>query len=51
MCNPEPSREVALVVRKDFVRERLLNIIAKTIIDFIPEHMINERVKKYSIKL
>lgn len=51
MCNPEPSREIALVVRKDFVRERLLNIIAKTIIEVIPEHMINERVKKYSIKL
>ena len=51
MCNPEPSREIALVVRKDFVKERLLNIIAKTIIDVIPEHMINERVKKYSIKL
>ena len=51
MCNPEPSREVALVVRKDFVRERLLNIIAKTIINFIPENMVNERVKKYSIKL
>lgn len=51
MCNPEPSREIALVIRKDFVRERLLNIIAKTIIEVIPEHMINERVKKYSIKL
>ncbi|MBR5324257.1 MAG: LysR family transcriptional regulator [Muribaculaceae bacterium] len=51
MCNPEPSREVALVVRKDFVKERLLNILAKTVIDVIPEHMVNERVKKYSIKL
>ena len=51
MCNPEPSREIALVVRKDFVKERLLNILAKTIIEVIPEHMINERVKKYSIKL
>ncbi|MBO5720148.1 MAG: LysR family transcriptional regulator [Bacteroidales bacterium] len=51
MCNPEPSREIALVVRKDFVRERLINILAKTIIDVIPHHMINERVKKYSIKL
>ena len=51
MCNPEPSREIALVIRKDFVKERLLNILAKTIIDVIPEHMINERVKKYSIKL
>lgn len=51
MCNPEPSREIALVVRKDFVRERLINILAKTIIEVIPQHMINERVKKYSIKL
>lgn len=51
ICNPEPSREIALVVRKDFVKERLLNIIAKAIIEGIPQSLVNERVKKYSIKL
>lgn len=51
LCNPEPTREIALVVRKDFVRIRMLNIIADAIKNVIPDNMINERLKKYSIKL
>lgn len=49
--NPEPSREIALVIRKDYVRERILNILATSICKVIPEHMVNERLKKFGIKL
>lgn len=49
--NPEPSREIAFVVRHDYVRERLLNILAEAIKAIIPTHMINERLKKFAIKL
>lgn len=48
---PEPSREIAFVIRKDYVRERLLNILADAIQSIIPSHMINERIKKFPIKL
>ena len=51
IINPEPNREISLVVRNDYVKERLLNIIAKNISDTIPENMIDERLKKFSIKL
>ena len=51
IVNPEPNREVSLVVRKDYVKERLLNIMAKNIYDIIPENMIDQRLKKFSIKL
>lgn len=51
IVNPEPNREISLVVRNDYVKERLLNIIAKNISDIIPEPMLNERLKKFSIKL
>lgn len=51
LCNPEPSREIAFVVRKDFVRVRMLNIIAEAVKKVIPDSMINERLKKYAIKL
>lgn len=51
IVNPEPVREVSLVVRKDYVRERLLNIIAECIRDIIPEHMIDSRLKKFAIRL
>lgn len=51
IVNPEPNREISLVVRNDYVKERLLNVIAKNISDTIPENMLDERLKRFSIKL
>jgi LysR family hydrogen peroxide-inducible transcriptional activator len=49
--NPVPGREVAFVIRRDFVRQRMLNILADAIKSIIPDEMINERIKKFAIKL
>lgn len=46
-----PVREVSLVIREDYVRERMLNIIADTIKTFIPDNMLDARLKKFAIKL
>lgn len=51
IVNPEPNREISLVVRNDYVKEKLLNVIANNISDTIPENMLDERLKKFSIKL
>lgn len=51
LYNPVPGREVAFVVRKDFVRERMLNILADAIKSIIPEEMLDARIKKFAIKL
>lgn len=51
LTNPEPSREIAFVVHRNFVRERLLNILADAIRIVIPPAMINKRLKKFSIIL
>ena len=51
LVDPEPVREISLVVRRDYVRERLLNILADQIKHLIPEHMVDERLKKFAIKL
>lgn len=51
IVSPEPVREISLIIRKDYVRERLLNILAQSIRSLIPEHMVDSRLKKYSIKL
>lgn len=51
LTNPEPSREIAFVVHRNFVRERLLNILADAIRMAIPPAMINKRLKKFSITL
>ena len=49
--NPVPGREVAFVVRRDFVRQRMLNILADALKTIIPDEMIDERLKKFAIKL
>lgn len=51
IVEPEPVREISLVVRNDYVRERLLNIMAASIREIIPERMIDARLKKFAIKL
>lgn len=51
IVDPEPVREISLVVRQDYVRERLLNIIAHCIRHIIPEHMVDTRLKKFAIRL
>ncbi|MBR5249023.1 MAG: LysR family transcriptional regulator [Bacteroidales bacterium] len=49
--NPNPQREIALVIRQDFVRERLLNILADAIKAIVPKQMLDERIQKFAIKL
>lgn len=51
LVNPEPTRRISLVVHRNFVRERLLNILADAIKTIIPLAMINPRLQKYPIKL
>ncbi|MBQ4632361.1 MAG: LysR family transcriptional regulator [Prevotella sp.] len=48
---PVPVREISLVIRNDFVKERMLNIIVNAIKKIIPEEMIDTRLKKFAVKL
>ena len=51
IANPPAVREVSLVVQKDFIKERMLNAVADTIKEIIPDNMLDERLKKFSIRL
>jgi LysR family hydrogen peroxide-inducible transcriptional activator len=51
IVDPIPGREIALVVRKDFVKERMINILADALKSILPDAMLNERLKKFRIKL
>lgn len=51
LVNPEPYRIVSLFVRKDYFREKMLNIIAEAIKSIIPEEMLDEHLVKYPIRL
>lgn len=51
LTGPCPSREIAFVVHRNFVRERLLNILADAIKSILPSEMLNSRLAQFSIKL
>lgn len=45
------QRCVSILIKEDFIRERILNAVLGTLNDIIPEHMIEERIKKGPIRL
>lgn len=51
VLKPEAYREISLVIRHDYVREGMMNAVANSIKKIIPPHMLNARLKKFSIKL
>ncbi len=51
IADPPAIREVSIVINKNFIKERVINVVADTLKSFIPEHMLDERLKKFSIRL
>ncbi|MCQ2235897.1 MAG: LysR substrate-binding domain-containing protein [Bacteroidales bacterium] len=51
IITPNLTREVDLVIRKDFVQEKLLNIIAEGIRKTIPDHVVIPHIKEHTIKI
>lgn len=51
ITSPTMSRSIQLVIRQDFIKERILNAVAEIIKNIIPAKMIDERIKKFGIKL
>lgn len=49
--NPPAIREISIVIKETFLKQRMINAVADTIKKIIPEHMLDERLKKFSIKL
>lgn len=51
ITDPVPTRQVSMFVRRDYVRETLLNVIADAVKNSIPAHMMNEHLMKFKIRL
>ncbi len=51
LVEPEAIREIALVIRHDYVREGMMNAVAESVKKIIPSHMLDARLKKFAIKL
>lgn len=49
--SPPAVREVSIVIKRDFIKERLINAVADTIKEIIPQEMLNERLKRFAIRL
>lgn len=49
--NSTPVREVSLITRKEFFRERLLNIIIDEVKTVVPRSLQDEAMKKYVVPL
>lgn len=45
------QRRVSLYIREDYIRQSMLNTITKTLLRFMPDKMMEERIIKYGIKL
>ena len=51
IIRPEATREISMIIRHDYVREGIMNAVAESIKQVIPSHMLDERLKKFAIKL
>ena len=51
LVDPIPVRVVSLFIRSDYVREALLNFVVNAIKTIVPEHMIDEHLLKYPVRL
>ena len=45
------SRTVSILLKSDYIREKMVNAVANTIKAIVPGEMIDERLKKYEIRL
>lgn len=51
LIDPVPIRDVSLFIRKDYVRERFVNIIIDAIKANVPAELVDSRISKYVIRL
>ena len=51
IVKPEATREIAVIIRHDFVREGMLNAVVECVKKIIPPHMLDARLKKFAIRL
>ena len=45
------QRRISLYIRKDFVKERMLNTIIDSMKEFMPAQMLSEGIRKNDIRL
>lgn len=49
--NPPAQRQVSLLVKEDFVRERMMQAVLDVLQQIIPEEMMDNQIKKHAVRL
>ena len=49
--NPPAVREISIVIKKNYAREGMINAVVNIVKQVIPPHMIDNRLKKFAVKL
>ncbi len=48
---PDAQREISLVIRKDYLKENMLNAVVDVIKEIIPEDLLEKKIKDYRVRL
>lgn len=51
ISSPPATREISIIIRKDYIKERMINAVVDTVKAIIPDHMLDQRLKKFAIRL
>ena len=51
IIDPVPSRTISLVIRRDFVHERMLNVVVDAVRGIIPHHLLERVILSGELKL
>ena len=51
IINPEPKRTICLAFRKDYIHERMMNIVVKTVKTIIPSEMWDDTIRTDYLRL
>lgn len=44
-------RRISMFIKEDYIREKMLNAVSDTIRKIVPENMLDERIRKFGVKL
>jgi LysR family hydrogen peroxide-inducible transcriptional activator len=51
ITSPPVEREISIAIRHDYIKERMLNAVVDNVKKVIPKDMLDNRLKRYSVKL
>jgi LysR family transcriptional regulator, hydrogen peroxide-inducible genes activator len=51
ISSPPAIREISIVIKNNFIKEKLINTVSDTVKNIIPEAMLDQRLKQFAIKL